>query len=72
MITVGLKIITHLLIVEEGKQSEDNIVIVSTPFPILPAPSLPPSSCTFTMHCKARSDIDVDCIVMYVNTLTAS
>ena len=42
MITVGLKIITHLLIVEEGKQSEDNIVIVSTPFPILPAPSLPP------------------------------
>ena len=31
MITVGLKIITHLLIVEEGKQSEDNIVIVSTP-----------------------------------------
>ena len=38
MITVGLKIITHLLIVEEGKQSEDNIVIVSTPFTILPAP----------------------------------
>ena len=70
MITVGLKIITHLLIVEEGKQSEDNIVIVSTPFPILPAPSLPPLQAD--LYCKARSDIDVDCIVMYGNTLTAS
>ena len=33
MISVRLKIITHLLIGKERKQSEDKIVIVSMPFP---------------------------------------
>ena len=56
---VRLRIITRLLIGKEWKQSEDKIVIVSTPFPHRQPKSLPLYNNVRTLGCICQNNVFV-------------